>query len=103
MALSAHNTKKPPRIFEEAAIRFLLESAHTNLSKDALAGQEFSTQTDHETHHGEAAVPGFSEGREAKLAVHRFIKKRNNYTDGLARLVYRMLLSNSPRTTAAWS
>ena len=71
MALSAQNTKKPPRIFEEAAIRFLLESAHTNLSKDALAGQEFSTQTDYETHHGEAAVPGFSEVDEAEASVVR--------------------------------
>ena len=69
MALSVQNIKKPPRIFEEAAIRFLLESAHTNLSKDALAGQEFSAEADHETHHGEAAVPGFSEVDEAEASV----------------------------------
>ena len=69
MALIAHVTKKPPRIFEEAAIRFLLESAHADLSKDALAGQELSTEANYETHHGEAAVPGFSEVDEAEASV----------------------------------
>ena len=69
MALSAHDTKKPPRIFEEAAIRFFLESAHADLGKDALAGQELSAEADYETHHGEAAVPGFSEVDEAEASV----------------------------------
>ena len=69
MALSAHDTKKPPRIFEEAAIRFLLESSHADLGKDALAGQELSAKADYETHHGESAVPGFSEVDEAEASV----------------------------------
>jgi len=69
MALIAHVTKKPPRIFEGAAVQFLAESAHADLGQDALAGQEFSAEADHETHHGEAAVPGFSEVDEAEASV----------------------------------
>ena len=41
-------------------------SAEADLGQDALAGEQLSTQTDHEAHHGQAAVPGFSEVDEAE-------------------------------------
>jgi hypothetical protein len=36
------------------------------LPKDALAGEQLRAQADHKTQHGQAAVPGFSEGHEAE-------------------------------------
>ncbi len=42
------------------------ESAEANLAKDALAGQEFGGQANHETHHGQAAIPSFSKSDEAE-------------------------------------
>ncbi len=36
-------------------------SAQTDLGEDALAGEQFGGQADHEAEHGESAVPGFSE------------------------------------------
>ena len=44
-------------------------SAQADLRQDALAGQEFSAEADYEPHHGEAAVPGFSEIDEAEASV----------------------------------
>jgi len=42
------------------------ESAEANLAKDALAGQEFGGQANHETHHGQTAIPSFSKSDEAE-------------------------------------
>ena len=36
------------------------------MTKDALAGEQFSGQADHETEHCQAAIPGFCEGNKAK-------------------------------------
>ena len=41
-------------------------SAEANLGQDALAGEQFGTQADHEAHHGQPAIPGFSEVDEAE-------------------------------------
>ena len=54
----------------------LSASTDSDLRKDSLAGQKFSAEADDESHHGESAIPGFSERREPKLGVHSFIKKR---------------------------
>ena len=43
-------------------------SAEANLGQDALAGEQFGTQADHEAHHGQPAIPGFSEVDEAEAA-----------------------------------
>ena len=45
------------------------ESAEADLSQDALTGQQFCAKTDDETHHGQTAVPGFSEIDEAEACV----------------------------------
>ena len=44
---------------------------------DDLAGQKLSAEADDESHHGEAAIPGFSERRKAELGVNGVIKKLN--------------------------
>ena len=41
-------------------------SAQTDLGKDALAGEHFGGKADHEAEHGQAAIPGFSEGNETE-------------------------------------
>ena len=54
----------------------LSASTDSDLRKDALAGQKLSAEADDESHHGEAAIPGFSERRESELGVHSSVKKR---------------------------
>ncbi len=44
-------------------------STEANLGKDSLTSQELSSETDHETHHRQTAVPLLSEGGEAKFCV----------------------------------
>ena len=57
--------------------RILLSaSTDSDLRKDALAGQKLSTEADDKSHHGEAAIPGFSERRESELGTHSSVKKR---------------------------
>ena len=62
--------KNPP-----AAWRVLVDqkwsdrSAEADLGQDALAGQQLGSETDDEAEHGQTAIPGFSELREAKLCV----------------------------------
>ena len=68
----------------------LSTSTDSDLREDALAGQKLSAEADDESHHGEAAIPGFSERREAELGVHSVIKKRNNHTGLLVRSTYSM-------------
>lgn len=41
-------------------------SAEADLGEDALASEQLSAQADHEAHHGQAAIPGFSEVDEAE-------------------------------------
>ena len=41
-------------------------SAQTELAENALAGEQFGGQADHETEHGQTAVPGFGEADEAE-------------------------------------
>ena len=41
-------------------------SAEADLGQDALAGEQLGTQADHEAHHGQAAIPGFSKVDEAE-------------------------------------
>ena len=42
--------------------------SETELAEDSLAGEQFGAQADHETEHGKAAIPGFSEVDEAEAA-----------------------------------
>jgi len=44
-------------------------SAEADLAENALAGQELGGQTDHETHHGQAAIPGLGEGHKTEAGV----------------------------------
>merc|ERR1711939_747616 len=46
-------------------------SAEADLGQDALAGQQLSAEADDEAHHGQTAVPGFSEVDEAEACVVR--------------------------------
>ena len=39
------------------------------MGQNALACQQFSAQADDETEHGQAAIPGFSEGDETKARL----------------------------------
>jgi hypothetical protein len=41
-------------------------SAQADLSEDTLTGEQLGAQTDHEAQHGQAAIPGFSEGNETE-------------------------------------
>jgi len=41
-------------------------SAQTDLAQDALAGEHFGGEADHETEHGQTAIPGFSEGNKTE-------------------------------------
>lgn len=41
-------------------------SAEADLGQDALAGEQFGAQADHEAHHGQTAIPGFREVHEAE-------------------------------------
>ncbi len=41
-------------------------SAEADLGQDALAGEQLGTQANDETHHGKAAIPGFSKVDEAE-------------------------------------
>ena len=43
-----------------------MRSAQAQLAEDALAGEQFGAQADHEAEHGQAAIPGFSEGDETE-------------------------------------
>ena len=43
-------------------------SAEANLAQDALAGEQFSRKTNHEAHHGQTAIPGFSKSNEAEAS-----------------------------------
>jgi len=49
--------------------RAICGSAQTDLAEDALTGEQLGGQTDHETHHGQAAVPGLSEGNKTEAGV----------------------------------
>ena len=62
----------------------------SNLMQDALASQQLSTEANDETHHCQAAIPGFSERREAELAVHSIVKKLNNPRGPLLLLLCQM-------------
>ena len=70
----------------------LSASTDSDLREDALAGQKLSAEADDESHHGEAAIPGFSERREAELGVHSVIKKLYNHTGLLVRQILEMCL-----------
>jgi len=45
---------------------FIQDSAQADLAENALAGEHFGSQANHETKHGQAAIPGFSESHEAE-------------------------------------
>jgi hypothetical protein len=40
-------------------------SAQTDLGQNALAGEQFGAQTDHEAQHGQTTIPGLGEGDES--------------------------------------
>ncbi len=44
----------------------LSRSTEADLGQDALACEQLCTQADDEAHHGQAAIPGFSEVDEAE-------------------------------------
>jgi hypothetical protein len=46
-----------------------VSSAQADLGEDALAGEQLGGQADHETHHGQAAIPGFGEVHEAEAGL----------------------------------
>lgn len=62
-------TAKSPGAVHRARCRCLRRSAEADLGQDALAGQQFGAQADHEAHHGQAAIPGLSESDEAETGV----------------------------------
>ena len=41
-------------------------SAQADLAEDALTGEKLGGEADHETEHGQAAIPGFSEGHKTE-------------------------------------
>ena len=43
-----------------------MASAETDLGEDALAGEEFGAEADHEAEHGKATIPGFGEADETE-------------------------------------
>ncbi len=72
MGLSEYEARKP-------AERDLGGSTQADLGENALAGEQFGGQADHETEHGQAAVPGFSEVDETKAGLggvrHEWIQR----------------------------
>ena len=41
-------------------------SAQADLAEDALAGEQFGGEADHEAEHGQTAIPGLSEGNKTE-------------------------------------
>ena len=64
-------TTKSPSGQAEGAFGDRDGSAEADLGQDALAGQQLSAEADDEAHHGQTAVPGFSEVDEAEACVVR--------------------------------
>ena len=64
-------TSKNPLGQAEGAFGGRDGSAEADLGQDALAGQQLSAEADDEAHHGQTAVPGFSEVDEAEACVVR--------------------------------
>ena len=64
-------TSKKPLGLAEGAFVYREGSAEADLGQDALAGQQLSAEADDEAHHGQTAVPGFSEVDEAEACVVR--------------------------------
>ena len=64
-------TSKNPLGQAEGAFGDRDGSAEADLGQDALAGQQLSAEADDETHHGQTAIPGFSEVDEAEACVVR--------------------------------
>ena len=64
-------TSKNPLGQAEGAFIYSEGSAEADLGQDALAGQQLSAEADDEAHHGQTAVPGFSEVDEAEACVVR--------------------------------
>ena len=62
-------TAKNPLGQAEGASMDRAGSAEADLGQDALAGQQLSAEADDEAHHGQTAVPGFSEVDEAEACV----------------------------------
>ncbi|MFM2172288.1 MAG: hypothetical protein RLZZ54_215 [Cyanobacteriota bacterium] len=46
----------------------LAASAEADLGQDSLASEQLSAEADHETEHGEAAIPGFCEFNKTKAS-----------------------------------
>ena len=44
----------------------MARSAEADLGQDSLTGEQLGAQADHEAHHGQTAIPGFSEVDEAE-------------------------------------
>ena len=62
-------TSKNPLGQAEGAFGERDGSAEADLGQDALAGQQLSAEADDEAHHGQTAVPGFSEVDEAEAGL----------------------------------
>ena len=41
-------------------------SAEADLAEDALTGEQLGAEADHKAEHGQAAIPGFSEGNKTE-------------------------------------
>ena len=63
--------QKTPRRAEGFCETAERKSAEADLGQDALAGQKLCAETDHDAHHGQTTVPGFSEVDEAEACVVR--------------------------------
>ena len=68
-------TAKNPSGQAEGAFLDRDGSAEADLGQDALAGQQLSAEADDEAHHGQTAIPGFSEVDEAEACVVRHGKE----------------------------
>ena len=52
-------------------------STEADLGQNALAGENFGREADHEAHHGQAAVPGFGEVDETEAGLGSVRHGRN--------------------------
>lgn len=53
----------------EGAVPEAVGSAQADLGQNALAGEQFGGQADHETHHGQTTIPGFGEVDKTKTGL----------------------------------
>ena len=74
--------KVPPEVWWDqglGSIPRLIESTEADLGQDALTGQKLGAETNDETEHGKAAIPGLCKIDEAKTrCVVRHVKLQDS-------------------------